>query len=84
MKCFVGNGLLQDLRSEWWRATVLLVLTLVAAGVTQTGVGGIYLFAIGFMTIALLIDRRRESASKVVRSSRSRTQRAKRAPHVSE
>jgi hypothetical protein len=42
---------------------ILAVLTLVAAGVTDTGAAGVYLFAIGFMAIALLVERHRESAS---------------------
>jgi 4-hydroxybenzoate polyprenyltransferase len=57
MKRFVG--------SEWQRvvalAMTIAILTLVAVGVTHTGAGGIYLFAIVFMTIALLIERHQES-----------------------
>lgn len=53
--------------SEWQRAVTLAItigiLTLAAAGFTHTGAGGIYLFAIVFMAIALLIERHQESRS---------------------
>jgi hypothetical protein len=48
-------------RDEWRRVTALAILTLVATGVTHAGIGGIYLFAIGFMAIVLLIERHQGS-----------------------
>jgi hypothetical protein len=49
--------------SEWRRISTLAVLTFVAATITGTGAGGLYLFAVAFMTIALLIERHQESGS---------------------
>lgn len=54
MKRLVGNELVAG--------TAIGILTLVAVGVTQTGAGGAYLFAIGFMAIALGILRAQDSA----------------------
>lgn len=36
-------------------------LTVVAVAVTQTGAGGMYLFAVGFLAIAIVIKRLSES-----------------------
>jgi len=53
MKRFVGD--------KWGSALAVALLTLVAVGITQSGAGGAYLFAIGFMAITMLIERHRES-----------------------
>jgi hypothetical protein len=47
--------------SEWGQgaiaAVVIAFLTLIAVAVTETGAGGMYLFAIGFMAITVMIER---------------------------
>jgi hypothetical protein len=56
MKRFVLN--------EWGQAAIASVviafLTLIAVGVTETGAGGMQLFAIGFMAITIAIKRASE------------------------
>ena len=51
--------------SKWGQVVVVPVvitfLTVVAVAVTRTGAGGMYLFAIGFLAIAIVIKRLSES-----------------------